>query len=110
MSGAVDRAYCPEKPIACRLRERIVVVCRFVVSAARVWEPVWSVEQLWLPQYPAAGSEQLSISVDRNFSGGLFPDLVSGFLVGAFDEFAVLELGARTDEGDQVWGVDRAPA
>jgi len=27
-----------------------------------------------------------------------------------FDEFAVLEFRSGADEGDQVWGVDRAPA
>jgi len=54
--------------------------------------------------------EQLSIPVDRNFSGGLLPDLVGDSLFGAFDEFAVLEPGAGTDEGDQVWGIHRAPA
>jgi len=33
-----------------------------------------------------------------------------GGLVGAFDEFAGLEHGAGTDEGDEVWGVDCSPA
>jgi hypothetical protein len=36
--------------------------------------------------------------------------LITCLVVGAFDEFAVLETGAGADEGDQVRGVDRAPA
>jgi hypothetical protein len=54
--------------------------------------------------------EQLSIPVDQDFSGGLLPGLVSARFVGSLDELAVLELRAGTDERDQVWCIDRAPA
>ncbi|SPX79093.1 virulence factor Mce [Mycobacterium xenopi] len=43
-------------------------------------------------------------------SGGLLPGFLGGRFVGAFEEFAVLELGAGPDEGDQVGCVHRAPA
>jgi hypothetical protein len=36
--------------------------------------------------------------------------LINSLVGGSFDEFALLEPGASTDEGDQVWGVDRTPA
>ena len=51
--------------------------------------------------------EQLSISVDQDLLCG---GLLRGRFVGAFDEFAVLELRAGADERDQVWRVDGAPA
>jgi hypothetical protein len=37
------------------------------------------------------------------------PLITSGF-VGSFDEFSILELVAGSDEGDEVWCVDRASA
>jgi Domain of unknown function (DUF222) len=51
--------------------------------------------------------EQLSISVDQDLLCG---GLLRGRFVGAFDEFAVLELRAGADERDQVRRVDGAPA
>ena len=50
--------------------------------------------------------EQLSIPVDQDLLGRLLGDRV----VGAFDEFAVFELHAGSDERDQVWRVYGAPA
>lgn len=44
--------------------------------------------------------------MDRDLLGGL---RLWG-VVGSFDEFAADEGGAGADEGDQVGGVDRAPA
>ena len=46
-----------------------------------------------------AGREQLSIPVDQDLLCGL---LGSGGVVGAFDEFAVVESGAGADERDEV--------
>ena len=50
--------------------------------------------------------EQSSIPVDQDPLRGL----LSGRFVGAFDEFAVLEGCAGTNECDQVRRVDRTPA
>ncbi len=36
--------------------------------------------------------------------------LITSCFVGSFDEFPLFESGARTDEGDEVWGVDGTPA
>ncbi len=36
--------------------------------------------------------------------------LISCLVVGSFDEFALLEPGSCSDQGDQVWRVDRPPA
>ncbi len=36
--------------------------------------------------------------------------LISSLVVGSFDELALLESGAGTDERDEVGCVDRAPA
>ena len=51
--------------------------------------------------------EQSSIPVDQDLLCGL---LGSGGVVGAFDEFAVLELRAGADERHQMGRVDRPPA
>ena len=51
--------------------------------------------------------EQLSIPVDQDLLCGL---LGSGGVVGAFDEFAVLELRAGADERHEMGRVDRPPA
>ena len=48
-------------------------------------------------------SQDLWIDVSRGF-------LINSLVGGPFDEFALLEPGASTDKGDQVWGVDRTPA
>jgi len=48
-------------------------------------------------------SQDLWIGVSRSL-------LIASLVVGSLDEFAVLELGAGPDEGDQVGCVDRAPA
>jgi hypothetical protein len=54
----------------------------------------------------SARDEQLSIPVDQDLSGGL----LGGRVVGAFGEFAVLELLSGADERDQVSRVDGTPA
>ena len=51
--------------------------------------------------------EQLSIPVDQDLLRGV---LRGRFVVGAFDEFAVLESSAGADQCHQVGCVDRAPA
>ncbi len=51
-------------------------------------------------------AEQLSIPVDQDLLRGL----LRGRFVGAFDEFAVLELRAGSDQRDQVRRVHGAPA
>ena len=48
-------------------------------------------------------SQDLWIGVSRGL-------LINSSVGGSFDEFALFEPGAGADEGDQVWGVDRAPA
>jgi DNA-binding NarL/FixJ family response regulator len=54
------------------------------------------------------GSEQLSIPVDQD---RLLCGLLRGrFIVGAFNEFAVLESSAGTDQRDQMRGIDGTPA
>ena len=62
----------------------------------------------WQSIEPArARAEQLSIPVDQDLLRGL---LRGCFVVGAFDEFAVLESSAGADQCHQVGCVDRAPA
>jgi hypothetical protein len=53
------------------------------------------------------GAEQLSIPVDQDLLCGL---LRGRFVVGAFDEFAVLESSAGADQRDQVRRVHGTPA
>ena len=59
------------------------------------------------PEPPSYAPEQLSIPVDQDLLRGL---LRGRFVVGAFDEFAVLELGAGSDQCHQVGCVHGAPA
>ena len=58
-------------------------------------------------RYAAFLREQLSSPVDQDLLRGL---LRGRFVVGAFDEFAVLESSAGADQCHQVGCVDRAPA
>ena len=55
----------------------------------------------------AAGGQQLSIPVDQDLLRGL---LRGRFVVGAFDELAVLELRAGADQCHEMGCVDRPPA
>ena len=59
------------------------------------------------PRIYSDAVEQLSIPVDQDLLRGL---LRGCFVVGAFDEFAVLESSAGADQCHQVGCVDRAPA
>lgn len=60
------------------------------------------------PTTPTTSGEQSSsISADQDHLSGR---LVRGLLLAAFDEFAVFELRAGSDERDQVRCIHRAPA
>ena len=61
----------------------------------------------WLIGVVRSPREQLSIPVDQDLLRGL---LRGRFVVGAFDELAVLELRAGADQCHEMGCVDRPPA
>ena len=63
-------------------------------------------DRLSLPRSPAIAAELLSRPVDQDLLGGVFLSLLAGSL----DEFAVGEGRSGADQGDEVGGVDGAPA
>src|SRR6266508_456457 len=59
---------------------------------------------------PWRGQGRSSRNCQDLWIGVLRDLLISCLVVGSFDEFALLEPGSCSDQGDQVWRVDRPPA
>ncbi len=91
---------------------------RFVTNALRSGKHTQG-QQQWVPNdfidivalpVPAVYCDVVVRNCQDLWIGVLRDLLISCLVVGSFDEFALLEPGSCSDQGDQVWRVDRPPA